>query len=143
MARIAAAEESTAMDIECERSFHEECGADTSCENNEPGVSTQTEITGKVLETMDLEMQNLRKESSKLLSKNLCTFPLIRLRLNVSTTFLAYMFNIYLPTASRIFKEVLNVMYIQLQRMVRWPEKEALKKPCLCYSDVILGRNVL
>lgn len=52
---------------------------------------------------------------------------LICLRLNVSTTFPAYLFSISLPTASRIFTDVIDVMYIRMKPLMKWPGREELQ----------------
>lgn len=50
---------------------------------------------------------------------------LMRLRLNVSTSFLSYAFNISVATASRI---VTDVMFIHMKPLIIWPEREHLQK---------------
>lgn len=53
---------------------------------------------------------------------------LMRLRLNVSTTFLSYAFNISVATASRIVTDVIDVMFIRIKPLIIWPEREHLQK---------------
>ncbi|KAK0155521.1 hypothetical protein N1851_002110 [Merluccius polli] len=53
---------------------------------------------------------------------------LMRLRLNVSTTFLSYAFNISIATASRIVTDVIDVMFIHMKPLIIWPEMEHLQK---------------
>ncbi|XP_067226618.1 uncharacterized protein [Chanodichthys erythropterus] len=53
---------------------------------------------------------------------------LMRLRLNVSTTFLSYAFNVSIATASRVFTDVIDVMFIRMKPLVIWPEREQLVK---------------
>ncbi|XP_030199426.1 uncharacterized protein LOC115533207 [Gadus morhua] len=53
---------------------------------------------------------------------------LMRLRLNVSTTFLSYAFNISIATASRIVTDVIDVMFIRMKPLIIWPEREHLQK---------------
>ena len=54
---------------------------------------------------------------------------LIRLRLNLSGNDLGYRFgNISSSTVSRIFSNVLNIMFQLLQPLIIWPEREALQK---------------
>lgn len=43
---------------------------------------------------------------------------LMRLRLNVSTTFLSYAFNVSIATASRVFTDVIDVMFIRMKPLV-------------------------
>lgn len=53
---------------------------------------------------------------------------LMRLRLNVSTTFLSYAFNISIATASRIVTDVIDVIFIHMKPLIIWPEREHLQK---------------
>lgn len=53
---------------------------------------------------------------------------LMRLRLNVSTTFLSYAFNVSIATASRIITDVIDVMFICMKPLIIWPEREQLQK---------------
>lgn len=53
---------------------------------------------------------------------------LMRLTLNVSTTFLSYAFNVSIPTASRVFTDVIDVMFIRMKPLVIWPAREQLQK---------------
>lgn len=53
---------------------------------------------------------------------------LMRLRLNVSTSFLSYAFNISVATASRIVTDVIDVMFIRMKPLIIWPEREHLQK---------------
>ena len=58
----------------------------------------------------------------------LLIFVLMRLRLNISTVFLAYIFNISVPTASRYITDVVSIMFIRMQPLIIWPEREQLQK---------------
>lgn len=53
---------------------------------------------------------------------------LMRLRLNVSTTFLSCVFNVSIATASRVFTDVIDVMFIRMKPLVIWPERAQLVK---------------
>ncbi|XP_051803284.1 COMM domain-containing protein 2 isoform X2 [Acanthochromis polyacanthus] len=53
---------------------------------------------------------------------------LMRLRLNVSTTFLSYAFNVSIVTASRVVSDVIDVMFIRMKPLIVWPEREQLQK---------------
>lgn len=53
---------------------------------------------------------------------------LMRLRLNVSSSFLSYGFNISLATVSRIFSDVIDVMYVRMKPLVVWPSRDELRK---------------
>ena len=52
----------------------------------------------------------------------------MRLRLNISTVFLAYIFNISVPTASRYITDVVSIVFIRMQPLILWPEREQLQK---------------
>ncbi|XP_041374991.1 uncharacterized protein LOC121387832 [Gigantopelta aegis] len=51
---------------------------------------------------------------------------LMRLRLNLSVTDLSYRFGVCATTISKVFLDTINVMYIRLQPLVRWPERDEL-----------------
>uniref|UniRef100_A0A9J8B0E7 THAP-type domain-containing protein n=1 Tax=Cyprinus carpio carpio TaxID=630221 RepID=A0A9J8B0E7_CYPCA len=53
---------------------------------------------------------------------------LMRLRLNVSTTFLSYAFNVSIATASRIVTDVIDVMFICMKPLIIWPYRDQLQK---------------
>ena len=53
---------------------------------------------------------------------------LVKLRLNMSNVFLAYEFDTTQPTVSRLFTSCISTLYKRLSRLIRWPEKEPLKK---------------
>lgn len=53
---------------------------------------------------------------------------LMRLRLNVSTTFLSYAFNVSIATASRIVTDVIDVIFIRMKPLIIWPERDQLQK---------------
>ncbi|KAL3888493.1 hypothetical protein ACJMK2_000860 [Sinanodonta woodiana] len=53
---------------------------------------------------------------------------LMKLRLNVSSTFLSYEFNISSATVSRIFLEVVDVMYVRMKPFIIWPDRDELRK---------------
>ena len=67
-------------------------------------------------------------KNRKLSSFKVLLFTLMRLRLNISTCCLAYLFDLPASTASRIIREVVNVMYIRLTHCVKWPERSVLQK---------------
>lgn len=148
--------------------------------DNVCSIETQTDITGDLIDSMSIELQNLRTENIQLRSdverlssyydqsafvdkdekvlfftglptwqlllvlytylcphlpvkKSLNKFKqlmltLMRLRLNVSTTFLAYLFNVSLSTASRVFTDVTDVMFIRMKPLIIWPERDVLQK---------------
>ena len=51
----------------------------------------------------------------------------LRLRLNLPIQHIAYMFGLHRTTVSTTFKEVVSVMYTQLQSLVRWPDRKYLQ----------------
>ena len=53
---------------------------------------------------------------------------LMRLRLNVTASFLAYEFDISSATVSRVFTDVIDIMYVRMKPLVFWPSREDLKK---------------
>ena len=53
---------------------------------------------------------------------------LMRLRLNLSGQNLAYRFIVHPSTVSRMFAQVLQIMYIKLKPLIIWPEREILLK---------------
>ena len=53
---------------------------------------------------------------------------LMKLRLNLLLQYLAFEFSVSLPTISRVFSDVIDVMYVQMKPFVVWPEREVLKK---------------
>lgn len=53
---------------------------------------------------------------------------LMRLRLNLSGTDLAYRFQVSGPTVSRTFLHVLNVLYVKLKSCIIWPDRDSLYK---------------
>lgn len=53
---------------------------------------------------------------------------LMRLRLNVPLTLLGHWFSVSPTTASRIYETIVNIMYAKMKCLIRWPEREQLKK---------------
>ena len=51
----------------------------------------------------------------------------LRLRLNLPIQHIAYMFRLHRTTVFTTFKDVVSVMYTQLQRLVRWPDRQCLQ----------------
>lgn len=53
---------------------------------------------------------------------------LMRMRLNIPLTLLSHIFQISNATTSRLYSEVINVMYIKLKPMIFWPDREQVKR---------------
>ena len=67
--------------------------------------------------------------SSKLSSVQQFFLTLLRLRFNLSTQFLSYMFDVHQSTVSRIFASTIDILNARLVPMlVFWPEREQLRK---------------
>ena len=65
--------------------------------------------------------------SSKLSSVQQFFLTLLRLRFNLSTQFLSYMFDVHQSTVSRIFANTIDILNARLVPMlVFWPEREQL-----------------
>lgn len=52
----------------------------------------------------------------------------MRLRHNVSATFLSSSFNVLAATASKVFTDAINVTFNQMKPLIMWPERRQLKK---------------
>ena len=55
-------------------------------------------------------------------------FTLMRLRLNVSTKSMAYIFNMSYSAVSVLVRRVVKVMYVRLKPFVKWPDRTVLQK---------------
>ena len=55
-------------------------------------------------------------------------FTLMCLRLNVSTKCISFLFQIPNASASRIMRDMVNIMSVRLKFLVKWPERSALQK---------------
>ena len=53
---------------------------------------------------------------------------LMRLRLGSSGVELRYHFGIHLSAVSRIFTDVIEMLYVRLKFLIVWPEREVLRK---------------
>ena len=52
----------------------------------------------------------------------------MKLRLNISNVFLAYLFGLSSSTVSRILTEMIDIMFIRMKPLILWPSREALWK---------------
>ena len=64
---------------------------------------------------------------------------LIKLRLNLGFQDLAFRMGISISTVSQRFHEALDVMAVRLRSLIHWPEREELRKPCLCVFNLYMG----
>ena len=53
---------------------------------------------------------------------------LIRLRLNLQIQDLGYRFKVHNSTISRVFLRVIDVLHTKLKPLIRWPDRNSLKK---------------
>ena len=53
---------------------------------------------------------------------------LMRLRLNLSGADLGFRFNIHKSTVSRIFTQVIEILYYRLRPLIYWPDRDSLRK---------------
>ena len=53
---------------------------------------------------------------------------LMRLRMDLSFAFMSHLFLVSTTTIRKVFTHVLHVMYVRLQPLVFWPERDALQK---------------
>ena len=67
---------------------------------------------------------------------------LMRLKLNLPGLYLAHKFKISSATVSKIFTNTLHVLFIRLQPLIYWPEKEELRKTMPIEFRKYFGLNV-
>ena len=67
---------------------------------------------------------------------------LMRLRLNMAEQFLAYEFSVSQTTVSRIFTDVMDVLYLRLKPFVYWPERDELQKTMPMQFRKYFGKKV-
>lgn len=68
---------------------------------------------------------------------------LMRLRLGISFTHLAFQFNVSIPTASSCFYKCLFILYTKLRNLVKWPSRDELRKTMPKVFRKVLGHNKL
>lgn len=68
------------------------------------------------------------KERSSLTKFQQLLLTLMRLRLNLSGQDLGYRFHIHQSTVSRVFEFVIGVLYSKLKPLIKWPDRDALRK---------------
>ncbi|XP_060767310.1 THAP domain-containing protein 1 A-like [Neoarius graeffei] len=80
------------------------------------------------LMTLFYIIQDHLKANSALSPFKQFILTLLRLRLNLSFTFLAYYFGVHVMTVSQIFHHCINLMYTRLApSLVFWPDREELR----------------
>ena len=79
----------------------------------------------KVLDSLFKFIQLEVSGTKTLLSKfQKLILTLMRLRLNLTIQDLAYRFGISTSTTSSVFNEMLDILYVYLKPMVKWPSRE-------------------
>ena len=68
------------------------------------------------------------KELSSLTKFQQLLLALMRLRLNLSGQDLGYRFHVHQSTVSRVFEFVIGVLYCKLKPLIKWPDRDALRK---------------
>ncbi|XP_060592044.1 uncharacterized protein LOC132746808 [Ruditapes philippinarum] len=58
----------------------------------------------------------------------LMTMTLMKLRMNLSNIFLSYVFGINQSSVSRLFIKTIDVMFKRMKKLIKWPERETLRK---------------
>lgn len=82
--------------------------------------------TFEVLDTLFVYLEPFLIERKLKTKFQMLILTLMRLRLNMSVTLLSHIFSISASTVSRIFSEVIDVMYVRMRPLVFWPEREDL-----------------
>ncbi|KAL7392252.1 hypothetical protein ABVT39_022029 [Epinephelus coioides] len=83
--------------------------------DNVCSTGTHIEMTGDLIDSMTCELQNLRNKNIHLLS-------------DVEHLSSSYDQSAFVATASRVFTDVINVMFSRMKPLVMWPETEQLQK---------------
>ena len=68
------------------------------------------------------------KERSSLTKFQQLLLALMRLRLNLSGQDLGYRFHVHQSTVSRVFEFVVGVLYCKLKPLIKWPDRDAMRK---------------
>ncbi|XP_068204708.1 uncharacterized protein [Palaemon carinicauda] len=67
---------------------------------------------------------------------------LMKYRLNLKLQDLAYRFSVSMPTMSRYFNIVTNILYARIQFLVKWPSRDELRKAMPMCFHVSFGNKV-
>ena len=81
-----------------------------------------------VLSTLFSYILPFLPKTKSMTSFQMLLMTLMRLRLNMPEQFLAYEYYVSQTTVSRIFSNVIDVLYIRRKPFVFWPEREELQK---------------
>ena len=81
-----------------------------------------------VLSTLFSYILPFLPQKKSMTSFQMFLMTLLRLRLNMPEQILAYEFSVSQTTVSRIFSNVIDVLYIRTKPFVFWPEREELQK---------------
>ncbi|KAK6181845.1 hypothetical protein SNE40_009625 [Patella caerulea] len=84
--------------------------------------------TFKVLLSLFVYLEHFLPVKKSLTKFEMWILTLMRLRLNVTASFLTYEFNVSLPTVSRVLVDVIDVMYVRMKPLVVWPSRDNLRK---------------
>lgn len=100
-----------------------------SLRNNDEKVKYLTGLPGySVLHTLFIYLMEYIPSRNSMSKFESLVLVLVKLRLNLSNQFLAYEFNLTTATISRIFSDVLEVMYVRMKPFIMWPDRETLRK---------------
>lgn len=99
-----------------------------SAVSDESRLSFYTGLPGTVLDALaQLVCPHLMQKSTLVPFQQLI-LTLMKLRLGLSQADLGYRFQISQSTVSRIFCHCVNVMYVRLRFLIKWPERSAIRK---------------
>ena len=82
----------------------------------------------KVFSTLLTYVKPYLKERLSLTKFQQLLLALMRLRLNLSGQDLGYRFRVHQSTVSRVFEFVIGVLYSKLKPLIKWPDRDALRK---------------
>lgn len=81
-----------------------------------------------LMAVVDLIMPCLRKPNSALSPFHKCLLTLMKLRLNVSTMYLSYVFRVHYSTVAKTFSDVITFLNVKLVPCtVFWPERDQVR----------------
>ena len=100
-----------------------------SLRDNDEKVKYLTGLPGySVLHTLYVYLEEYIPSRNSMSKFESLILVLVKLRLNLSNQFLAYEFNLTTATISRIFSDVLDIMFIRMKPFIMWPDRETLRK---------------